>query len=120
MSRPSYPSERKVAEGKYLKIKFSQTKVFEARLTRARLAAELGVSGSVFSQWVVGSTRIPDKHWLHLARRLRFNALELRPELVSAYVSMSGLDLAMRLDALSPGQKGLVLRFIEMIMDVDI
>jgi transcriptional regulator with XRE-family HTH domain len=120
MSRASHSPERKRLEAQYLNKYFSKAKVLQKNLTRTKLAMELGISLSAYSQWTSGRTRIPDRHWLYLAKRLGFSAFEMRPELASAYVSYSALDLAAKIDSLDEKKKGLVISFVYMLDGIDI
>lgn len=120
MARPKYSDDRKVSEGKLLKKYFSQTKLSEKSLTQRKLSRELGITPAVICQWFGGVTRVPDSHWLYLSRRFKFDPLECRPELATAYVRTSSLEMARRIEGLSAGQRAFVELIIDAVAQLDV
>jgi DNA-binding transcriptional regulator YdaS (Cro superfamily) len=117
MGRPKYDAARKATEADLLKISFSKTKEIEPKLTRKKIAAECGVSSAVFSQWVSGQTRIPDRHFVYLGRRLGFSPADHRPELAVTYTGLEGSDLILRIRKLNAEQRVIVTLFIEWLLE---
>lgn len=120
MSRPKYDTDRRNREGELLKISFSKTKRIEPKLTRKRLAGECGVSPGVYSQWVSGTTRIPDRHFVYLGRRLGFSPVEFRPELAVTYTGLENSELILRIRELTPEQRVIVILFIDWLKDLNL
>lgn len=116
------PEELRQRQAEVLAVKkfFSKRKDSEKSLTQAKLCGEMDVGEATYSQWMSLKRRIPDKRFIYLAKRLGFDALSLRPELMEGYFSKLNLDLALRLSFLSESQRRLTLRFIDWIVTEDI
>lgn len=117
MGRPKYDTSRKAVEADLLKISFSKTKEIEPNLTRKKIALECGVSGAVFSQWASAQTRIPDRHFVYLGRRLGFSPTEYRPELSVTFTGLDGSDLILRVRQLNSQQRVIVSLFIDWLIE---
>ena len=120
MARPAFDEEKRKKEGFLLNLNFSLAKARDKHLTRAALLRELGLTGSVYSQWVSGCTRIPDQHLLYLGRRLGFNPIEIRPEL-EAYgglpVFYADVELHEKMLAMTFEQRQMVHSIVDLMIE---
>lgn len=87
MPRPSIPKEQKKREGAYLEARINDAKIVDPGITQESIALEIGITQGNVSQWMKGTTAIPDKHLIWLGRRLGFNPAEIRPSLKNYSIS---------------------------------
>lgn len=81
MARSAITAEQKKREGAFVRQRYEHLKKTEKDLTLEILADEIECSHSLVSQWLNGTTAIPDKRLMWLGGRLRFDPFELRPSL---------------------------------------
>ena len=77
--------ERKTTESLLVKAAYRKAQMRENGLTQETLADEFGVTQGLISHWLRGHTRIPDDALLLLSVRLRFDPVEVRPELTEKF-----------------------------------
>lgn len=96
---------------------FSICKVFEKSLTQAKLCSEMGISAATYSQWLSCARRIPDKRFIYLGKRLGFDVLKLRPDLMQGYFLQINVEVISRLSLLTPEQRTRAINFIDSMIE---
>ena len=120
MPRQSISKEQKIAEGRALAAYFELTQSIEPGLSQENLAAEIGVTQGLLSQWFSGRTPIPDKRLVWLGRRLNFDPAKIRPGL--SYLSppsdrQGRTKLNEVIDRIPPGEEDLYASILKGILD---